>query len=119
MSDAKPDLPKTSSRTGGKTSKLDPKAVAVLKSRLGEDVIDVLRLDEGVIDLDAVIENAEAEVARRRVAMSFNQVALERRMYENEIVRQDAVIFKELAGLIRSIGERYRDITGLPPTKKE
>lgn len=111
-------VPKSAGRTEGKAPKLDPKAVAILKNQLGEEAIDVLRLDEGVVDLATVIEGAKAEVARRQVAMSFNQVALQRRVYENEIVRHDAAIFKELAGLVQSIGERYRAITGLPPTRK-
>lgn len=118
MSEEKADTSKAAGRGKGKTPKLDPRAVATLKNQLGDEVIDVLRLEEGVIDLGAIIENAKAEVSKRQVAISFNQVALQRRVYENEIVRQDAAIFKELAGLVQSIGERYRTITGLPPTRK-
>lgn len=98
---------------------LNPQAVAILKSQFGDDILDVLRVDEGILDLELVYEKAKAEVAQRQEAMSFNQVALQRRVYENEIVKQDAEIFKELALLVRSIGERYRVLTGLPPVQRE
>lgn len=118
MNGEKAPAPKAGAPAAARDPKLDAKAVALLKNQLGDEVIDVLRLQEGVVDLAAVLENAKAEVARRQVAMSFNQVALQRRVYENEIVRQDAVIFKELASLVQSIGERYRALTGLSPTRK-
>lgn len=115
MSSEEPKPPSTGTQ---RSVELNPQAVAILKSQFGDDILDVLRVDEGILDLEFVHEKAKAEVTRRQEGMSFNQVALQRRVYENEIVKQDAEVFKELAILVRSIGERYRALTGLPPVQR-